>query len=67
MGVGRRFVRNKSRRRPKKSPLERRRREKLHVERLAELGVGAEVSRHMTPSEIRAELRQREKAAATQA
>ena len=64
MGVGRRFNRNKSRRRPKKSAQERRRRVGTQVARLEAFGVAEDVIKHMNPSEIRAELRERTKAAA---
>lgn len=61
MGVNRQLLKNKNRKRPKKSLAERRRREKGQIKRLDNLGVGAEVTRHMTAGEIRAELRTRER------
>lgn len=56
MGTGRKFSKNPVTR-PKKKPRERRRREKLQRERLAELGVSEEKIRHMTTKDVRLSLR----------
>jgi len=52
MGTGRTF--NKQpRTRPKKKPADRRRRERLHRERLVELGMDEGAVRKMNPKEVR--------------
>ncbi len=56
MGTGRKFSKNPVTR-PKKKPRERRRREKLQRERLAELGVSEEKIKHMTTKDVRQSLR----------
>lgn len=56
MGTGRKFHK-KPKTRPKKKPIERRRREKEHRVRLAALGVPEEKIRHMTAKDVRAMLR----------
>lgn len=52
-----RTVKNKNRSRPKKSPAERRRRERTQLRRLIALGVPAETAAHLTPMAVRRLLR----------
>jgi hypothetical protein len=63
MGTGRTF--NKQpRTRPKKKPADRRRREKIHRERLIALGMDAEAVNKMNPKEVRTALKRPAKVAA---